>query len=48
MQAACLPQREEAQTQMSFNLHDKVEPLLHGDRTPLGAISENYLNNVMS
>lgn len=38
----------DATTQMSFNLHDKVAPLLQADRMPLGAISENYLNNVMS
>lgn len=37
-----------AATQMSFNLHDKVAPLLQADRMPLRAISENYLNNVMS
>lgn len=40
--------RADATTQMSFNLHDKVAPLLQADRMPLGAISENYLNNVMS
>lgn len=39
--------REET-TQMSFNLHDKVLPLFLYDRMPLRAISENYLNNVMS
>lgn len=36
------------QQTVSFNLHDKVPPLLQADRMPLGAISENYLNNVMS
>lgn len=43
-----LPQCGTVTTQMSFNLHDKVLPLLQADRIKLGAISENYLNNVMS
>lgn len=43
-----LPLSRETKTQMSFNLHDKVAPLLRADRMPCGAISENYLNNVMS
>lgn len=44
----CLPQGRETVTQMLFNLRDKVAPLLQADRMPLGVISENYLNNVMS
>lgn len=44
---ACLPPSGTT-TQMSCNLHDKVAPLLGADRMPAGAISENYLNNVMS